>query len=52
MNSYKERLITRFVINDLFQIGKEQNNKVNPKDIEISHLFNNEIEGAYIHPYQ
>jgi hypothetical protein len=50
MNSYKERLIIRCVINDLFQIGKEQ--KINPREIEISHLFNDEIEGAYIHPYQ
>ncbi len=52
MNSYKERLITRCVIDDLFQIGEEQINKVNPKETEISHLFSDEIEGVHIHPYQ
>jgi hypothetical protein len=52
MNSYKERLITICVIDDLFQTGKEKKNKVNPKDIEINHMFNDEIEGVHIHPYQ
>jgi hypothetical protein len=50
MNSYKEIMITRSVIDDLFQIGKEQINKVNPKETKINHLFNDEIESIiYIH---
>jgi hypothetical protein len=52
MNSYKEKLITIRVIDDLFQTRKEKKNKVNPKEIKINHLFNDEIEGAHIHPYQ
>lgn len=43
-------MITRSIIDDLFQIGKEQINKVNPKETEINNLFNDEIEGiTYIH---
>jgi len=31
---------------------QKKKNKINPKDIEISHLFSDEIKGAHIHPYQ